>query len=183
MKNHQYRLLGWVLAAGIMAGCAPSQDAVSAPTPGGNKDSAAGAVIFPDFKVKTLEGQEKALQDYRGQIVILDLFATWCPPCRMTIPVLIDLQKKYPAQLKVIGLSYDQIPPDGLREFVKKMKINYPVFWGSDEIAEYVGLRGIPHMVILDAQGRVARSLVGYHSGKELEAEIQSLFSSVPPAR
>jgi len=137
-----------------------------------------GFPLFPDFTVKGFDGTEKALKDYRGKIVILDLFATWCPPCRMEIPHFVELQEKYKDILAVVGLSYDQVSADKVKAFAKKMKINYDLYWGSEEIAEHVGLRGIPHTLVIDPQGHVVRSYVGYRDKSVFEKDILSLQAS-----
>src|SRR5664279_746880 len=89
----------WVLLIAILAVMALS----CRPTIGSQPSAAAPAVVFPEFTVKSLDGKESSLAKYRGKIVILDLFATWCPPCRMEIPEFIHLQSKYPKQVAVVG--------------------------------------------------------------------------------
>ncbi len=164
-----------LLVAGSGVGCQPAGGMTRTGTDIGAADS---RTVFPDFSVKNLEGQEVSLSRYRGKIVILDMFATWCPPCRMTVPVLVDLQKSYPGKLVVVGLSYDQAAASTVRRFIRDMGINYDVFWGSQEIASYVGLRGIPHAVILDPRGRIAGSYIGYQPKSVYEHEIKALLGS-----
>jgi thiol-disulfide isomerase/thioredoxin len=130
---------------------------------------------LPDFSVKTLEGGEVKLAKYRGRIVILDLFASWCPPCKMEIPQFVAMQKEYADRLSVVGLSYDQGSASDLRRFLTDMKVNYDVYWGSEEIAGFVGLRGIPHTLVIDARGRVRRSYVGYTPRETFEADVKAL--------
>jgi thiol-disulfide isomerase/thioredoxin len=130
---------------------------------------------LPDFTVKTLDGGEAKLAKYRGRVVILDLFASWCPPCKMEIPQFVAMQKQYADRLTVVGLSYDQGSASDLRAFLTEMKVNYDVYWGSEEIAGYVGLRGIPHTLVLDARGRVRRSYVGFTPREPFEADLKAL--------
>lgn len=156
---------------GLSLGCSPDLQ-------GAAKTFATGQV-FPDFKVKTLDGrQQMDLSSYRGKIVILDLFTTWCPPCRLEIPHLVDLQKKHGGLVAVVGLSYDQGSAENVLKFMQAMKITYPVYWGSEEIARYVGLRGIPQLLVLDAQGKIYRSYVGYQPQETFEADIRALSSA-----
>jgi hypothetical protein len=91
------------------------------------------------------------------------------------------MQKEHAGHLKVIGLSYDQGSVADLRKFLASMKVNYDVFWGSEEIANYVGLRGIPTTLVLDPQGRVQRRYVGFTDRAVFEADVQAL--SAAPAR
>ncbi|NTV51904.1 MAG: TlpA family protein disulfide reductase [Candidatus Firestonebacteria bacterium] len=137
---------------------------------------AADAQVFPDFKVKGFDNQEISLSQYRGKIVILDLFATWCPPCRMEIPHFVALQQAYAGKLAVVGLSYDQGAAKDVLAFAKNMKINYDIYWGSEEIARFVGMRGIPHTLVLDAQGHVVKTYVGYQDKAVFEKDIQDLL-------
>lgn len=172
--QHRYRTLMVLTAAVIIAaGCRPTTGAENAARPGSR--GAAVNTAFPDFQVKTLDDQSVSLARYRGKIVILDLFASWCPPCRMGIPEFVELQKKYADRLAVVGLSYDQGSAQDLKKFLAKMKVNYDVYWGSEEIANYVGLRGIPHTLVLDREGRVFKSYVGYTPAATFEQNILTL--------
>lgn len=137
--------------------------------------SPSNRAVFPEFTVKTLDDREVNLSKYRGRIVILDLFASWCPPCRMEIPQFVAMQKEHADRLSVVGLSYDQGGAADLRRFLADMKVNYDVYWGTEEIARHVGLRGIPHTLVLDAQGRVYSSYVGYTPRSAFEADVKAL--------
>lgn len=131
--------------------------------------------LFPNFKVKGFDNREISLAQYRGKVVILDLFATWCPPCRMEIPHFVELQQAYLGKVAVVGLSYDQGAAKDVLQFAKDMKINYDIYWGSEEIAQFVGLRGIPHTLVLDAQGHVVKSYIGYQDKAVFEKDIEDL--------
>jgi thiol-disulfide isomerase/thioredoxin len=159
MKNHFLGsvLLGaWLLLA---MGCGPSQGQTNTAQPA----PPAAGTIFPEYKVKTLDGRtEVSLNQYRGKIVILDLFATWCPPCRLEIPHFVELQKTYADRLQIVGLCYDQAPAADVEKFIQQMKINYPVYWGTQEIGDHVNLRGIPTMLLLDQAGREVKTFIGY---------------------
>lgn len=132
--------------------------------------------LFPAFKVKDFAGNEINLADYRGKVVILDLFATWCPPCRQEIPHFVELQDDYADDLAIIGLSYDQTGAEKVQAFAKEMKINYDLFWGSQEIAAFVNLRGIPHTLVIDRQGKVRGNFVGYRDKSVFEEAIKPLL-------
>jgi thiol-disulfide isomerase/thioredoxin len=163
----------------LAAGCRSTDEGGSNAAPAGTGRAAINAVL-PAFQVKTLDDQTASLDKYRGKIVILDLFASWCPPCRMEIPQFVHLQTKYADRLAVVGLAYDQGSVDPLKRFLEQMKINYDVYWGTEEIANYVGLRGIPHTLVLDREGRITYTYIGFTPEKTFEENIQAL--SAPAA-
>jgi thiol-disulfide isomerase/thioredoxin len=166
----------------LLAGCQADKDkpaAVSAPAPQSGAATAPGQQVFPDFKVKGFDNREISLSQYRGKVLILDLFATWCPPCRQEIPHFVELQQAYPGKLAVVGLSYDQGADRNVLQFAKDMKINYDIYHGSEEIAQFVSLRGIPHTLVIDAQGHVVKSYIGYQDKAVFEKDIQDLVKGV----
>lgn len=180
MKPRAWTGIGLGLLMLVLSGCpSGTPNAGNAPA-GGEVTAFQMNAVLPDLKVKTLDGQEASLASFRGKITILDLFATWCPPCRMEIPHFVELASEHAGRVNVVGLSFDQDGPGAVKPFMQEMKINYPVFMGTEEIANYVGLRGIPHTLVLDAQGRVVRSYVGYRDKGVFEADIQALSNAVP---
>jgi len=123
----------------------------------------------PDFSLKDLSGQTVTLEQYRGKVVLLDFWATWCPPCRMTIPMLIRLQDKYRDDgLVILGISIDdpqQITDKDLRYFIKMNKINYPVLRYNQKVMKdyFEGERvSIPTMFVVDRNGKIRDMIVGY---------------------
>ena len=168
-----------VIGMGLLLGGCQDQAAIPTDETQAQEKSISQAIanqeVFPDFEVTTLDNVKTTLSQYRGKIVILDLFATWCPPCRMEIPHLVDLQREHSDDLAVVGLSFDQTSADKVKQFAREMKINYPLYWGNDNIAKYVNLRGIPHLVILDQKGVAQKSYVGYQDKSVLIAEIERL--------
>src|SRR5512135_1089741 len=104
------RLTTWstlLAAAFLLAGGCGSGSSQPASAPA---VQAAPDPVLPEFKVKGLDGREHSLAETRGRVVLLDLFATWCPPCRLEIPHFVELQQKYAGRLQVVGLCYDQAP-------------------------------------------------------------------------
>jgi cytochrome c biogenesis protein CcmG, thiol:disulfide interchange protein DsbE len=123
----------------------------------------------PDFSLTTLSGQTVTLEQYRGKVVLLDFWATWCPPCRMTIPLLIKLQEKYRDEgLIILGISIDdlqQITDKDLRYFKKMSKINYPVLRFNQKVMQdyFAGERlAVPTMFVVDRNGKIRDKIVGY---------------------
>ena len=123
----------------------------------------------PDFSLKDLSGKTVTLEQYRGKVVLLDFWATWCPPCRMTIPMLIELQDKYREKgLVILGISIDdpqQVADKDLRYFVKMTKINYPVLRFNQKVMKdyFEGERvSVPTMFVVDRNGKIIDMIVGY---------------------
>ena len=135
---------------------------------GCQKDVEAGPTA-PDFSLTTLAGQTVTLEQYRGKVVLLDFWATWCPPCRMTIPLLIKLQEKYRDEgLVILGISIDdprQISDKDLRYFKKMTKINYLVMRSNQKVLHdyFAGdSLSVPTMFVVDRNGKVRDKIVGY---------------------
>jgi thiol-disulfide isomerase/thioredoxin len=123
----------------------------------------------PDFSLSSLAGQTVTLEQYRGKVVLLDFWATWCPPCRMTIPLLIKLQEKYRDEgLVILGISIDdprQITNKDLKYFKKMTKINYPVLRFNEKVMQdyFAGERvSVPTMFVVDRNGKIRDKIVGY---------------------
>lgn len=116
-----------------------------------------------DFSLKTLEGKEVKLSDYKGKIVIIDFWATWCPPCRKGIPDLVELQKEFNDKLVVIGISLDQQNTiKDLAPFIKQYGINYPVVLGNEKVVrDYGNIQAIPTSFIIDQTGNIVDTHVG----------------------
>lgn len=116
-----------------------------------------------DFTLKTLDGKNVKLSDYKGKVVIIDFWATWCPPCRKGIPDLVALQKEYKDNLVVIGISLDQQNTmKDLAPFIKQYGINYPVVLGTEKVVQdYGNIQAIPTSFIIDQSGNIVDTHVG----------------------
>jgi peroxiredoxin len=138
-----------------------------------------GGAPAPGFSLQDLDGQPLDLANYRGKVVLLDFWATWCAPCRGEIPHFVEWQDKYRQQgLQVIGISMDD-GPKPVREFYREFKMNYPVAVGSEQVAEsYGGVLGLPVMFLIDRDGRVAAKYTGAVEMAAVEQEIQSLLQA-----
>src|SRR6266567_5261016 len=117
----------------------------------------------PPFKVVSTSGQSIALANYKGYVLVLDFFATWCPPCREAIPHLVELNGKYNKQgLQVLGLSADEDGEKVVREFVAEKRITYPVALASESLMTDYGLRSIPTMFIINKKGVIVEKYMGF---------------------
>ncbi|HZW40614.1 MAG: TlpA family protein disulfide reductase [Syntrophothermus sp.] len=116
----------------------------------------------PDFTLKSVDGKNIKLSSYKGKIVILDFWATWCGPCRKGIPDLISLQKEFPKDLVVIGISVDRETKNNVPKFIKDYGVNYPiVYYTEDVVKNYGGIEAIPTAFIIDKNGNIVDKHVG----------------------
>jgi len=132
----------------------------------------------PDFVLPSLEGKDLSLSDFEGKVVILDFWATHCPPCREEIPNFVKLYDKYRAQgLVIIGVSLDRGNIEGVKRFCQNKGVNYPVAMGNYEIVEaYGGIRYIPTTFIIGKNKNIVKKFIGYTSIDVFEQEIEKLL-------
>lgn len=137
----------------------------------------ADAVKAPQFIVKDIFNKQViSLDRYKGKIIIIDFWATWCPPCRLEIPDIIKLFSNYSNRLQVIGLSVDSTSGP-VKDFYAGMKMNYPVGMSTPEIInEYGGVEAIPTAFIIDRNGVIVDKFIGYRDYSQFEAEIKKLL-------
>ncbi len=123
----------------------------------------------PDFTVQTLDGQELKLSELKGKRVVLDFWATWCPPCLKEIPHFNKLAQETPGdQLVIVGISNE--PAAVLRKFQSAQKLAYPLASARLAQAPYSDITGIPTTFFLNAEGIIERVFVGYHDYEELKS-------------
>jgi thiol-disulfide isomerase/thioredoxin len=138
----------------------------------------------PAFTVHDLDGRSLSSLDWRGKVVIVNFWATWCGPCRAEIPTLVALQEKYRDRLFIIGVSEDDGPKEQVRQFATAQKINYPVVMLTPEIERlFPGVSAIPTSFVLDTNGRVVQKHVGLFPPDLLELETRSLAGLAVNAR
>jgi thiol-disulfide isomerase/thioredoxin len=148
-------------------------------TPEGQRPEVGG--IAPDFTLKDLRGHDVKLSEYRGHVVLLDFWATWCPPCQETIPELVSVEKKYKNKgIVVLGISIDEGRDIAtkLSAFSKEHEMNYPILLGSDAVEETYNIRSIPTMLLVDREGKVRELYMGYMENFQdiVSAEIDKLI-------
>ncbi len=138
----------------------------------------------PDLKVKDLDGKELSLQAYKGKVVLLNFWATWCGPCRAEIPSLIQLQDDYKDRLQIIGIDVDDDDADRLRAFVKAKGINYPVAMASVPVRiAYGGVGALPTLFVINPEGKMVQKHVGLFDPALYEIEVRALLKMPIPAR
>lgn len=128
-----------------------------------------------DFKLKTTDGKDISLKDLKGKVIILDIWDTWCPPCRMEIPHFIDLYSKYNQKgVVILGVAIGREGGDAVKSFIRKNKINYLGAFASDKFLEDYGpITGIPTTFVIDRKGKIVRTYVGYRDKSVFEADIK----------
>jgi thiol-disulfide isomerase/thioredoxin len=140
--------------------------------------------MAPDLKAKDLDGKELSLEAYKGKVVLLNFWATWCGPCRAEIPSLIRIQEAYKDRLQIIGMDVDDDDEEQLRAFVKGQGINYPVARTSVSVRfAYGGIAALPTMFVINRENKVVQKHVGLFNPALYEVEARALLDMPVPAR
>jgi len=139
---------------------------------------AQGLRAAPDFILKDLSQKKVKLTDFKGKVVVLNFFATWCPPCRAEIPELIKLYRLNKEKgLVVLGVSLDMdVSPQGLTTFVKDMKITYPVLIGTTDLAEKYQVNGVPTTILINREGKAHTRYDGLVPISRFEKDLSNLL-------
>jgi cytochrome c biogenesis protein CcmG/thiol:disulfide interchange protein DsbE len=134
--------------------------------------------LAPDFSLKDANGRTVRLSDYRGRVVLLNFWATWCSPCNIEIPWFVEFQSKYKAGgLTVLGVSMDDDGWKVVRPFLAARNINYPILLGNDNVARlYGGIESLPLTLLIGRDGRTEYYHPGLISRNEYQTEILELL-------
>lgn len=136
--------------------------------------------IAPDFALKDATGKTVHLTDYRGKVILLDFWATWCGPCNIEIPWLEDFQRTYKNRgFEVVGVSMDDDGWKAILPFAAEKKINYRILLGDDKTGDqYGGVEALPTTFLIDRDGRIAKSFVGLSDKEEFQNAIEKLLQA-----
>jgi thiol-disulfide isomerase/thioredoxin len=152
---------------------------------GARMDAKIAGKPAPDLKLKDLSGKDVALADYKGKVVFVNFWATWCDPCRVEIPWLIAMQNKYgPRGFTVVGIAMDDEGKTAVAPFLdkerfdvdgQKLPMNYPILLGNDEAADkFGGILGYPSSFLISRDGKIITKFQGLKSQDELAQAIES---------
>jgi peroxiredoxin len=133
----------------------------------------------PEFELKDLAGNNVRLSDYHGKVVLLNFWATWCPPCKEEMPWFVDLQKRYGAQgLQVIGVAMDDSGEKAIASFAQRLGVNYPVLLGKESIAQAYGdVQFLPDTFYIGRDGRIVAHVQGLINRKEIEEKVKQALA------
>jgi peroxiredoxin len=136
--------------------------------------------VAPDFQLKSLDGKQVRLSDFRGKAVLLNFWATWCAPCKIEMPWFVDLQKQYAAQgLQVIGVAMDDSGEQAIAKFTKEMGVNYPVLIGKESVGDaYGGVEFLPTTFFIDRQGKVVDRVFGLVGHSDIEDDVKKALGA-----
>ncbi|MGB8063878.1 MAG: TlpA disulfide reductase family protein [Candidatus Sulfotelmatobacter sp.] len=162
-----------VLAAAILTGIYIRSNRAPHPKTGIAKEH----LLAPDFVLPQLNGTPLRLSAYRGKVVLLDFWATWCDPCREETPHFVELQQKYADRgLQIIGVSMDDTS-EPVRDFYRQFHMNYPVVMGDAKTGEaYGGVLGLPIAFLVDREGRIVAKHMGSTKAETFDQEIAALL-------
>lgn len=131
-----------------------------------------------DFTLPSIDGKQVSLSSFKGKVVLLNFWATWCGPCKAEIPAFVELQQQYKNDLVIVGLSVDD-PADKAKAFATQYKVNYPMVLGlgHDEIQDAYGpIYGIPASFLISRDGKVCKRHLGIAPKSQFEREIKALL-------
>lgn len=180
--------MGAVTLALLLIWLAPGIDHVDEPvaatapgtgSPGEPEDAAAaGKPAKLDFKLKDMHGVDVKLDSFKGKVILINFWATWCGPCKAEIPALVELQEKYADDLVVLGFSVDDTA-EKMKPYAEEYKVNYPLLVGNgrEDVQNAFGpLLGIPVSVIIGRDGIIAKKHTGIGTMEQFEREIKALL-------
>ena len=135
-------------------------------------------VKAPQFELKDINGRIVRLSNYRGKVVLINFWATWCPPCRVEMPDLIRLQREHGKEgLQIIGITYPPERKARVQRFARSLKVNYPIILGTHQLkASFSSEETLPLTIVIDRDGRVSDIISGILLREEFDEKIKPLL-------
>ncbi len=136
--------------------------------------SAGHATAVEDFNLPGIDGKTYRLSDYRGKWVVVNYWATWCPPCRVEIPDLVEFHERNKGKAVVLGIAYEQISTEQLKKFATRFAINYPVLKLEPGSPDVLGpIPGLPTTYLVSPEGKIVGHQAGIITGEAIEKFIR----------
>jgi peroxiredoxin len=168
------------IATALLLGCLISGCSTSPTVRAANVKPDKDRHDAPDFALKDVDGKIVHLSDYRGKVVLLDFWATWCGPCKIEIPWFMEMQRKNKDRgFEVVGVAMDDEGWEVVKPFLATLAVNYRVVMGNDTTAStYGGVDALPTTFLIDRTGKIAAVHIGLTSKKEFEDGVEQLLQS-----
>ncbi len=174
----------------IVAGCKKKENGQQQQTEVGAKEKLASPSVVeaptspeskaaPMFTLQDLNGKTVSLSDFEGKVIILDFWATWCPPCVKEIPHFAELYEQYnDREFVMVGISVDREGIDVVKSFVQKYKVNYPILMTDGQVEKaYGNIVSIPTTFVIDSEGEIRRKYIGYRDKSVFETDIKAFLA------
>lgn len=160
-----------------LAGCARNPESVEAAS---NVKSESTRKAAPEFTLKDADGKMVKLSDYKGKVVLLNFWATWCGPCKIEIPWFKEFETNYKNKgFAVLGVSMDDDGWDAVRPYIQQQAVNYRVLMGTEPVgALYGGVESLPTTFLIDRKGRIAATHIGLVSKSVYVNDLKDLFDA-----
>jgi thiol-disulfide isomerase/thioredoxin len=140
--------------------------------------------MAPPLQAQDLSGKPVNKDNWAGKVVLVNFWATWCPPCREEIPELLQLKKEYKDRLEIVGISEDDDPPANVLKFARQQGMTYPIVMATPELVDaYGGVPALPTSFLIDTQGRVVQKHSGLYPIEGYDLEIRTLLGMPANAR
>jgi thiol-disulfide isomerase/thioredoxin len=131
----------------------------------------------PSFDLRDINGRTVRLSDYQGKVVLINFWATWCPPCRAEMPDLVRLQREHGEDLQIIGITYPPETKTRVRRFARSLKVNYPIVLGTREIKDrFSSEETLPLTIVINRDGKVSYIISGILLREEFDEKIKPLL-------
>jgi thiol-disulfide isomerase/thioredoxin len=164
----------------IIALCLLAHATFAANQTGAGQGPATHALRAPHFELKDLKGRSVRLDSYKGKVLLINFWATWCAPCLAEMPDLVKLQREYGARgLRVIGITYPPLDRARVRRMTRRLKINYAILFGGDRIARYYDVGEVlPTTIVVDREGKMRARILGILGPEEFDEKVKPLLAS-----
>jgi thiol-disulfide isomerase/thioredoxin len=174
VKTARIFALALCVSAAVFTSCSQRE------RPSEASKTASNAKAAPDFNLKDANGASVKLSDYRGKVVLLNFWATWCGPCKIEIPWFMEFEQQYKNKgFAVLGVAMDDEGWEVVKPYIADRKVNYRVVMGNDSVASaYGGIEALPTTFVIDQEGRIVASHIGLINKDDYLKEIKSLLGN-----